>query len=152
MNKRTAPTLSPSVILNTVVSAVFHLILALSLYLHFAGHSQPGGGFIGGLVAGAALALREVAGRIDIHIRTRLPYTSAIGVGALLVTGTAAALALSGGNLLDHRAWTFHFPLLGSIKATSALFFDTGIYLLVVGVVALVLHSLGPEGAPGDNQ
>ena len=33
-----------------------------SLWLLFAGHNQPGGGFVGGIVAGAAVSLRYVSG------------------------------------------------------------------------------------------
>ena len=47
-----------SLILDVVVRAEFHALLVVALYLLFAGHNSPGGGFAGGLVAGSALALR----------------------------------------------------------------------------------------------
>lgn len=61
-----------SVILDATVRLVFDAALVLSLYLLFAGHNQPGGGFVGGLVAGAALALRFLAGGVD-ELRGLLP-------------------------------------------------------------------------------
>jgi len=54
-----------SPIFDTGVDLISHTVLILSLYLLFAGHNQPGGGFIGGLVAAAGLALRYVAGWVD---------------------------------------------------------------------------------------
>ena len=47
------------------VRIVFAAVLVGSLWLLFAGHNQPGGGFAGGIVAGAAVALRYVSGGID---------------------------------------------------------------------------------------
>lgn len=61
-----------SVIFDTTVRVVFDAAIVLSLYLLFAGHNQPGGGFVGGLVAAAALALRYLAGGID-EVRPLLP-------------------------------------------------------------------------------
>ena len=47
------------------VRVVFHAVLMMSLWLLFAGHNQPGGGFVGGLLAGSAITLRYIAGGID---------------------------------------------------------------------------------------
>ena len=58
-------------VVDVSVRVIFHTVLLGSVYLLFAGHNQPGGGFVGGLVAGAAIALRFVAGGID-EVR-RLP-------------------------------------------------------------------------------
>ena len=51
-----------SIILEVIVRILFHTIVIVSLYLLFAGHNLPGGGFAGGLVAGMALVMRYVAG------------------------------------------------------------------------------------------
>ncbi len=51
-----------SIILEVIVRILFHSIIIVSLYLLFAGHNLPGGGFAGGLVAGMALVMRYVAG------------------------------------------------------------------------------------------
>ena len=52
-------------VLESLVRVVFPSAMVLALYLLFAGHNQPGGGFVGGLVAGAAFALRYAAGGLD---------------------------------------------------------------------------------------
>jgi len=54
-----------SLILDVVVRLVFHSALLLGCFLLFTGHNRPGGGFVGGLVAGASVALRYAAGGID---------------------------------------------------------------------------------------
>ena len=80
-----------SLILDTTVRLVFDAALVLSIYLLFAGHNQPGGGFVGGLVAAAALSLRYIAGGID-HVR--LP--GGVQPWTLLSVGLAVALARVG--------------------------------------------------------
>ena len=61
-----------SLILDVIVRLVFHSAFLLGLFLLFTGHNRPGGGFVGGLVAGAAISLRYVAGGID-EVRETLP-------------------------------------------------------------------------------
>jgi multicomponent Na+:H+ antiporter subunit A len=70
-----------------------------------------------------------------------------LGVGVLLVTGTALTSMILGNALLEHHTWEFDLPLLGTAKTTSALVFDTGIYLVVVGVVATLIEVLVGEPA-----
>lgn len=145
----TPPALDPvrrSVVLETAVRLVFHTVLVFSLYLLFAGHNQPGGGFVGGLVAGAAFVLRYVSGGRDA-LKAAVPFDPglAVGGGLVLATGTGMAAWLFGGQFLESGKVEWVAPLLGTIKATSALPFDTGVYLIVVGLVLAVLRTLGAE-------
>jgi multicomponent Na+:H+ antiporter subunit A len=135
-----------SVVLETAVRLVFHTVLVFSLYLLFAGHNQPGGGFVGGLVAGAAFVLRYVSGgraalRAAVPIDPGLP----VGAGLVLAAGTGMAAWLFGGQFLESGKLELDLPVLGMLKVTSALPFDTGVYLVVVGLVLAVLRTLGAE-------
>ena len=135
----------PSVVLDTTLSAVFHTIIVFSLFLHFAGHNAPGGGFIAGLVAGAGLILRVITGRETHQARLKIPPHLLLGAGVLLVTGTALTSLVLGNTLLEHHTWELDIPVLGKAKTTSALPFDTGIYLVVVGVIATLIDTLVAE-------
>ena len=135
-----------SVVLETAVRLVFHTVLVFSLYLLFAGHNQPGGGFVGGLVAGAAFVLRYVAGgRAALKAAVPVDPGIPVGGGLVLAAGTGMAAWAFGGQFLESGKVEWHAPLLGAIKATSALPFDTGVYLIVVGLVLAVLRTLGAE-------
>ena len=143
----------PSIIVDVTTRIVLQSALVVSLYLLFAGHNQPGGGFIGGLVAGAGIALAYVAGGLDrVRGLVPVPPWSIIGTGLLIATGSAVVPILTGGAVLSQDYVTFHPPLLGDVKATSALIFDTGVYLVVVGMVLMAFEALGetdpPEAAP----
>jgi multicomponent Na+:H+ antiporter subunit A len=135
-----------SVVLETAVRLVFHTVLVFSLYLLFAGHNQPGGGFVGGLVAGAAFVLRYVAGgRAALKAAVPIDPGVPVGGGLALAAGTGMAAWLFGGQFLESGKVELELPLLGLMKLTSALPFDTGVYLVVVGLVLALLRTLGAE-------
>lgn len=135
-----------SLILDTTVRLVFDAALVLSIYLLFAGHNQPGGGFVGGLVAAAAIALRYVAGGIDeVHSLGPIRPWTFLSVGLALASGAAIWPLARGDAPLDQRAFERNLALLGDIKFTTAVVFDTGVYLIVVGLVLMIFEGLGDE-------
>ena len=140
-------TLAPenrSLMLEVVTRLIFHSILIVSLYLLLAGHNLPGGGFAGGLLAGLALALRYLAGG-----RYELSEASPVNAGVLLGSGLliSGAYALSpllwGGDVFTSYAFDLHLPVFGEVHLVTALIFDIGVYLVVVGLILDVLRSLG---------
>ncbi|MPY92880.1 MAG: cation transporter [Acidimicrobiia bacterium] len=134
------------VVVELSVRAVFHAVLVGSIYLLFAGHNQPGGGFVGGLLAGAAVALRYVAGGIEeVRGLSRLKPWTILGGGLLLAGATAAAPLLAGRPVLESGYLSADLPLFGDVKATAALPFDTGVYLVVVGLVLMIFEAFGDE-------
>ncbi len=123
--------------------------VVLSLYLLAAGHNQPGGGFIGGLVGGAAIALAYVGGGLErVRAFTRFQPWTILGAGLVVAATAAVVPLLVGGAILEQDFVKFDLPVLGSIKATSALVFDTGVYAVVVGMVFMAFEALGEEDAP----
>ena len=123
---------------------IFPLIMVLSAYFFFAGHNTPGGGFAGGLTAGLALVLRYLAGG-RYEFGETLPFDAGkiLGAGLGLSAGTAVASLLLGAPVLSSALIEVDLPVLGTVKFVTALFFDLGVYLIVVGLVLDVLRSLG---------
>jgi multicomponent Na+:H+ antiporter subunit A len=134
------------VVVDVAVRLVFPAVMVGSLYLLFVGHNQPGGGFVGGIVAGAAVALRYVAGGIDdVRSLSRARPWTVLGAGLLVSAVTAAVPLLFGGAVLEGALVETDLPLLGHVKLTSALAFDVGVYLVVLGLVLMVFESFGDE-------
>lgn len=135
-----------SLILDTSLGAVFHTVLVFSVFLLFTGHNAPGGGFIGGLVAGAAFVLQYVAGGAGQvgRVAPVAPHVL-MGLGLALAVLVGIASLLAGGQLLESAVLGVDVPVLGKVKTTSALPFDIGVYLIVVGLVLAVLRTLGGE-------
>jgi multicomponent Na+:H+ antiporter subunit A len=130
------------------VRVVFHVVLMTSLWLLFAGHNQPGGGFVGGLLAGSAITLRFIAGGIDeVRGRSRFRPWTVLGAGLLLAASTATVPLLAGGQVLEVGFASLDLPVIGAIKVSSALVFDTGVYIAVVGMVLMAFEAFGEDGA-----
>jgi multicomponent Na+:H+ antiporter subunit A len=135
-----------SVVLEVVTRILFHTIMVFSVYLLFSGHNEPGGGFAGGLVAGLALVLRYLAGgRYELGEAAPVAPGVLLGTGLLFAGGTGVGGLLLGGEVLQTAILETTLPVLGDVKLVTSLFFDMGVYLIVVGLVLDVLRSLGAE-------
>ncbi|MEV4239498.1 MULTISPECIES: Na+/H+ antiporter subunit A [unclassified Nocardia] len=133
-----------SMVLQVTTRLVFPTIMVLSVYFFFSGHNAPGGGFAGGLTAGLALTLRYLAGG-PYELGEALPVDAGhlLGGGLTLAAGTASTSLLFGAPPLSSAIVEVTLPVIGHIKVVTALFFDLGVYLIVVGLVLDVLRSLG---------
>jgi multicomponent Na+:H+ antiporter subunit A len=135
-----------SVILEVVTRILFHTILVFSIYLLFSGHNEPGGGFAGGLVAGLALVLRYLAGgRYELGEAAPVDPGLLLGLGLLFSGGTGVVGLALGAEVLETAILETTLPVLGDVKLVTSLFFDIGVYLIVVGLVLDILRSLGAE-------
>ncbi len=133
-----------SLVLEVATRLIFPVMMVLSAYFFFAGHNTPGGGFAGGLMAGLALVLRYLAGgRYELGETLPLDAGKILGAGLTLAAGTAAASLLVGAPALSSALIEVDVPVLGTVKFVTAIFFDLGVYLVVVGLVLDVLRSLG---------
>ncbi|WP_170008042.1 Na(+)/H(+) antiporter subunit B [Bacillus fonticola] len=132
------------IIFQTVTRVAVFLIVLYSLNLFFAGHYTPGGGFIAGLMTAAAIVLLLLAYDIKTVVKI-LPinYISMVGIGLLLAVGTSVSAILFGKPFLTHAYDYFQLPLLGKQTLHTAVAFDTGVYLVVVGVTLTIIQTIG---------
>jgi multicomponent Na+:H+ antiporter subunit B len=126
---------SDLVILRVAAGPLYWLILLASLWVLFRGHNEPGGGFIGGLVAVSASILWAIAHGSASAAR-RLPLgdpvlLAAVGVGLGVLSGVVALL--QGQPFLTH--WWGTVPVI-DFKVSTVLVFDIGVYLCVWGALA----------------
>jgi multicomponent Na+:H+ antiporter subunit A len=143
---RTLPPENRSIILEVTVRLLFHTAIIVSLYLLFAGHNRPGGGFAGGLVVGLALIGRYLAGgRYELGEALPVDAGVVLGLGLMIAVGTGVAGLVLGGEVLQSVIWQWSLPVFGEVKLVTSLFFDIGVYLVVVGLLLDVLRSLGAE-------
>ena len=125
------------------------LALLVSAYLFLRGHNAPGGGFIAGLVTGTAMLLQYVA-QGSAWATARLPwnYTRVIAAGLLVATATGLASWAFGAPFLTSTFGYVTWPVVGKFELASAMLFDLGIYLAVVGVVMVIISRLGGLAGP----
>lgn len=142
-------TLAPerrSIIFEVVTRLMFHSMIIFSLYLLLAGHNLPGGGFAGGLMAGLALTLRYLAGgRYELREATPISAGTLLGIGLATAAASGVAPLLLGGQVFQSAIVELWLPVFGDIKFVTSTIFDTGVYIVVVGLVLDVLRTLGAE-------
>ncbi len=126
------------------------LLLLVAVYITLRGHNLPGGGFVGGLIAGVALILQFMAGGLPFATR-RLPFdfVSAAAVGLLIAAAAGVASIAFGWPLLTSAFTHVH---LGPIEfeLASAMVFDVGVFVTVVAVLLIILSRLGRIGSESD--
>jgi multicomponent K+:H+ antiporter subunit A len=131
-------------LLAVISQALLPLALIVSVYIFFRGHNLPGGGFVAGLITAIAMILQYVAKGVD-WVKPRLPveYSTLIAIGILTSTITGLVSWLFGRPFLTSWFDYFDLPVLGQIELASAMAFDLGVYLTVVGATLLILANLG---------
>ena len=133
-----------SLILSMATRYLLPLLLLFSFFLLLRGHNEPGGGFVGGLVAAAAFALYAIA--LDVQ-RTRqiLKVDPQILIGAgVLTAASSGIISLLAGKPFLTALWLKQpWPVLGKIG--TPLLFDIGVYLLVLGIALKIIFALAEE-------
>ncbi|QVL43160.1 MAG: monovalent cation/H+ antiporter subunit A [Alcanivorax sp.] len=131
-------------VLATISRPLLPLALLISVYIFLRGHNLPGGGFIAGLVTSVALLLQYVASGVGwMHHRMPGDYHPVVALGLLLAGITGVASWLFGHPFLTSTFDYIHWPLVGKFEVASAMLFDTGVFLTVVGATLLMLANLG---------
>jgi multicomponent Na+:H+ antiporter subunit B len=135
-----------SVIFKAATQALMPLLVLFSVFLMLAGHNQPGGGFVGGLILAAAFSLYALA--FDVADARRLlgvdPRTL-VGVGLLLATAAGVVPMGLGAPMLTGLWTEVHLPGFEPMHVGTPLLFDIGVYLLVAGVALLMVLTLAEE-------
>jgi multicomponent K+:H+ antiporter subunit A len=133
-----------------LVRLVLPLAAAIAVYLFMRGHNQPGGGFVAGLVVAIAFITQYmVAGTqwVEAHENLRPPRW--IANGLLIALGTGLGAIVFGYPFLTTHTVHLYLPVLGEIHVPSALFFDLGIFSVVVGSTLLILTALAHQSLRG---
>lgn len=138
-----------SVILAVSVRAMLPVIALAAIIITLQGHNKPGGGFIGGLVFSAGLILNALTFGPDAARRALRVDPVGLAMCGLLLALISGLFSPAGGFL--HGVWTkVTIPLLGELKIGTPIFFDLGVFLVVVGSATLMLLCLlERESEPG---
>ncbi|WP_102222821.1 monovalent cation/H+ antiporter subunit A [Acidimangrovimonas sediminis] len=120
------------------------IAVLVGAFIYLRGHNEPGGGFVAGLVIAIALLMQYMAsGFAWAHLRQRANYQNLIGFGVLLAAATGIGAFFNGRPFLTSDFGHFYLPWhLGEFELATAMGFDAGVFLTVVGAVMLALASL----------
>lgn len=140
-------------ILATFARLLLPLALLVSFYIFLRGHNLPGGGFIAGLITAIALIVQYLANGVSwTHERLPAHTHPWIASGLVIALLTGLASWLFGQPFLTSAFGHLDWPLVGEFELASAMAFDLGVYLVVVGATLLILINLGLMHRASHNQ
>ncbi|BCU51579.1 Na+/H+ antiporter Mnh2 subunit B [Staphylococcus auricularis] len=131
------------VVLKTVTKIVVFILLTFGFYVFFAGHNNPGGGFIGGLIFSSAFLLMFLAFDVkQVLLSLPVDFRILMIIGSLITVATAVVPMFFGKPFLYQTDAHIDLPLLGDLHVTTVTLFESGVLLTVVGVVVTVMLSI----------
>ncbi|WP_412518545.1 monovalent cation/H+ antiporter subunit B [Staphylococcus simulans] len=134
------------IVLETISKVAVFIILTFGAYIFLAGHDNPGGGFIGGLVFSSAFILMFLAFDVEKVIRSLpLDFRAVTISGSLLSIATAIVPMFFGHPLLSHEDVYITLPYLEEVHLSSVTLFEFGILLTVVGSVTTIMLAISGD-------
>jgi multicomponent K+:H+ antiporter subunit A len=122
---------------------ILPIAIVVGVFIFLRGHNEPGGGFIAGLVVAIALLMQYMAsGFAWAEARQRVDYHGLIGAGVLIAAATGVGAWLADRPFLTSAFGYFQIPPMQKFELATAMAFDLGVFLTVVGAVMLALASL----------
>ncbi|MCU7556388.1 Na(+)/H(+) antiporter subunit B [Macrococcus capreoli] len=132
------------VILQFCTLVVFFIIIMFAFAIFMGGHYTPGGGFVGGLLISSALLIILIAYDIKtlLHI-IPIDFKKVIAIGLMFCYSTPIISILQGKPFFTHTFGDIHIPLLGALHLHTAVLFDTGVMLAVIGTTMTIILTIG---------
>jgi multicomponent K+:H+ antiporter subunit A len=131
-------------IMQTITRLLFPLMLMVAVFIFLRGHNLPGGGFIAGLIAAVALISQYLANGIEwTNKRLKTDMHTVIAMGLLVAVVTGLVSIGLGYPFLTSAFTYLNWPVVGQFEIASAIAFDLGVFLVVVGVTVMILVELG---------
>ncbi|MBX3629035.1 MAG: monovalent cation/H+ antiporter subunit A [Nitrosomonas sp.] len=131
---------------SVIMQWMFPFIIVLAAYLFLRGHDLPGGGFAAGVTMATGFLLLYISGGTRwMEDRLHILPMRWIGFGLIIAASTGIGSWLFGFPFLTSHFYYLEVPLIGKVPLASALFFDLGVFALVVGATALILIALAHQ-------
>lgn len=131
-----------TLILRTVAPVVTSLMVLFSIFVLLRGHNQPGGGFIGGLIAVSALAIYGIAYGVTAVRRAILFHPLSIAGAGLLLSMLSGLVSIAAGVPFMTGLWVYPSLFGVEIPLSTVMSFDIGVYLVVVGAITSIALAL----------
>ena len=134
------------VILRTVTEVAVVIILTFSINLFISGHHYPGGGFIGGLAFVAGIVLLFLVYDIEtVHKNIPVDFKVVAAIGVLISVFTGLGGIIGGKPFLNQTSGHVNLPVFGQTELATAVLFDVGVALAVIGTSLTIIMSIGDD-------
>ncbi|MFB2562328.1 Na+/H+ antiporter subunit B [Rhizobium sp. IMFF44] len=131
-----------TLIFRTAAPFLTALMLLFSVFVLLRGHNEPGGGFIGGLIAASALAIYGIACGVTAVRRAIVFHPLSIGGFGLAAATIAGIVSILAGVPFMTGLWIYPHLFGVEVPLSTVMLFDTGVYLVVVGAITSIALAL----------
>lgn len=131
-----------TVIFRALAPYLTTLMMIFSIFVLLRGHNEPGGGFIGGLIAASALAIYGIANGVPAVRRAIWAHPMHIAGAGLLLSGVSGLPSILANVPFLTGLWTFPKVFGVELAISTILFFDIGVYLVVLGTIGGIALAL----------
>jgi len=131
-----------TLIFRTIAPFLTALMLLFSVFILLRGHNEPGGGFIGGLIAASALAIHGIANGVPAVRRAIRFHPLAISGAGLLMSSVAGLISIFAAVPFMTGLWIYPVILGVEVPLSSVMLFDIGVYLVVLGAITAIALTL----------
>ncbi len=139
--------MTKSIFFQFLARGMMPILLLFSLNLLLRGHNQPGGGFVGGLVASISIILMTLAyGADKVRERLRIDFLRAMFVGLIFAVSAGIIGLVLGVVYLDAQWWKPVIEGIGKLELGTPVLFDIGVYIVVFSVTSSIVMAMAEEG------
>jgi multicomponent Na+:H+ antiporter subunit B len=131
-----------TLIFRTIAPFLTALMLLFSVFILLRGHNEPGGGFIGGLIAASALAIYGIANGVPAVRRAIRIHPLAIAGAGLLMSTAAGLISIAAAVPFMTGLWIYPVILGLEVPLSSVMLFDIGVYFVVLGAITAIALAL----------
>lgn len=137
-----------TLIFRTIAPLIVAVMLVFSVYICLRGHNEPGGGFIGGLIAASAIAILGMSSGAEATRRALRVDPLAISGFGVFIAGLSGLLSLFTGSPFMTSIWLYLELGRTIVPLSTPMVFDIGVYLVVFGTISAI--ALGLEDDSGE--
>jgi multicomponent Na+:H+ antiporter subunit B len=135
-----------TIIFRTMAPLIVAIMLVFSIYVCLRGHNEPGGGFIGGLIAASSISiLGMVSGSESARRALRVDPLAIAGFG-VFIAGLSGLLSLFTGSPFMTSIWLYLDLADTTVPLSTPMVFDIGVYLVVFGTISAIALGLEDDG------
>ena len=133
-------------ILRSTTSLITFILLGFSIYLLFAGHNSPGGGFVGGLTTSAAFLLMYISfGQKTVDKILSIDFIKLVPLGLMIALLTGIGSFLFNKPFLTQTFGHVSLPIVGEFELATAMIFDVGVFLTVLGTTMTIILTISND-------
>lgn len=131
-----------TIIFRTLSPYIAALTLVFAIFVTLRGHNEPGGGFIGGLIAASGFALLGLSHGVPTVRRALTVHPMSYAGFGLTLSALSGLLSLPLARPFMTSQWIFPKVFGVELALSTPMLFDIGVFFVVAGAMTSIALAL----------